>query len=421
MASGAAVMVACLAAVPLAVSSASAAAPSAGTAGLVGSAGSAVGPNRDDAALRAALQAVVNAGATGAIGLVDDGTDVSAVAVGAARLDPRRPLHVRDEVRVGSITKSVIATITLQLVGEGRLQLGDTVERWLPGMVPNGTAITLRMLLNHTSGIFDYVNDADWHAAVLADPYRYWSPQELVAVGTAHPPAFAPGQGLAYSNTGYILIGLVLEKVTGQPVQNLVLQRVVRPLHLHGTFFATSGRFRGPYAHGYFPPSLTGGGYLDVSSWPPSFAWTAGALVSTAPELARFYQALLSGRLLSPMLLQAMTTTVTSPAFPGYGSGLGIFSLEMPCGTVWGHEGGIPGYLSIAVNDRSGSRSAVVLVPTEPDEAIGGAFAAAVATAACQMVDHDLSRASRSAAASSLATRPLPAGPPASSRLRPVG
>jgi D-alanyl-D-alanine carboxypeptidase len=351
---------------------------------------------------------------------VDDGADVSAVAVGAARLDPRRPLRVRDEVRVGSITKTVIATITLQLASEGRLRLSDTVERWLPGMVPNGAAITIRMLLNHTSGIFDYLQDADWLAAVLANPYRSWSPQELVAVGTAHPPLFPPGQGLAYSNTGYILIGLVLEKVTGRPVQDLVRQRVVRPLRLHGTFFATSARFRGAYAHGYFPPSLTGAGYLDVSSWSPSLQWTAGALVSTAPDLVRFYQALLSGRLLGPALLHEMTTTVTGPDYPGIGVGLGIWSVETPCGTVWGHEGGAPGYKSFALNDRGGTRSAVVIAPTEPDEAITAAVAAAVTTAVCQMLDRDPSVTSQSAAAT-MAPRPLPAGPGARSRPRLVG
>ena len=386
---GVAAMVACLPAVSFAVPSAFAESPSAGTSRLVGSAGSAVHPGDSDAALRAALQAVVDAGATGAIGLVDDGTDVSAVAVGAARLGTGRPLRVRDEVRVGSITKTVIAAITLQLVGEGRLRLKDTVERWLPGMVPNGAAITIRMLLKHTSGIFDYVADADWLASALADPYRSWSPQELVAVATAHPAMFPPGQGLAYSNTGYILIGLVLENVTGQPVQDLVSERVIRPLGLHRTSFATSAGFRGPYAHGYFPPSLTGDGYLDTSSWSPSIAWAAGALVSTAPDLARFYQALLSGRLLSPALLRVMTGTVTSPAYAGIGIGLGIWSVETPCGTVWGHEGGIPGYKSFALNDRGGTRSAVVLVPTELDEAIGAAFEAAVATAVCRMLDRD--------------------------------
>jgi D-alanyl-D-alanine carboxypeptidase len=369
---GAAAMVACLAAAQLAVPSASAAAPS-----------------DDDAALRAALEAVVDAGATGAIGLVDAGANVSATAVGVARLDPPRPLRVSDQVRAGSIAKTVIATITLQLVGEGRLRLDDTIERWLPGMVPNGAAITIRMLLNHTSGIFDYTADPDWNAAVFADPDRHWSPQELVAVGTAHSPLFPPGQGLAYSNTGYILIGLVLEKVTGQPVQDLMWQRVVRPLHLHGTFLATSARFRGAYAHGYFPPSLTGDGYLDASSFHPSIGWAAGALVSTAPDLARFYQALLSGRLLTPALLNEMTTTVTGPDYPGIGVGLGIWSVETPCGTVWGHEGGIPGYKTFALNDRGGTRSAVVIVPTELDDAIGAAFEVAVATAVCQMLDRD--------------------------------
>jgi len=248
------------------------------------------------------------------------------------------------------------------------------------------------MLLNHTSGIFDYTDDADFFASLLADPYRYWSPQELVAVANAHPPLFAPGQGWSYSNTGYILIGLVLEKVTGQPVEDLVSQRVVRPLHLNSTFFATSARFRGPYAHGYAPPSITGSGYLDTSSWPPSWAWAAGALVSNAADLARFYQALLSGRLLSPSLMQAMTTTVDTGL--GYRYGLGIYTRETPCGTVWGHDGNIPGYVSIALNDRTGSRRAVVLVPTQPDEDIAAAFEAAVATAVCRMFDRDPSVAS---------------------------
>jgi D-alanyl-D-alanine carboxypeptidase len=181
----------------------------------------------------------------------------------------------------------------------------------------------------------------------------------------------------------------VLEKETGQPVQDLVWQRVVRPLHLHGTFLATSARFRGAYAHGYFPPSLTGDGYLDASSFHPSIGWAAGALVSTAPDLARFYQALLSGRLLTPALLNEMTTTVTGPDYPGIGLGLGIWSVETPCGTVWGHLGGIPGYKTFALNDRGGTRSAAVIVPTELDDAIGAAFEVAVATAVCQMLGRD--------------------------------
>ena len=382
-------ILACFAATGFAVPSASAAWPSDGADGLLVSARSTVYRGDDDAALNAALRAVVDAGASGAIGLVDEGADVSTKAVGTAELGTDLPLRVGYEVRAGSITKTVIGAITLQLVSERRLRLSDTVELWLPGMVPNGEAITIRMLLRHTSGIFDYVEDADWNAAVFADPHRYWSPQELVAIGTSHPPLFPPGEGVRYSNTGYILIGLILKKATGQSLKDLVAQRVVEPLGLRRTFFATSAGFTGPYAHGYFPPSFTGDGYVDASSWSPSILGAAGALVSTAREVTRFYQALLSGRLLSPRLVDVMMRRVFSPAYPGIGIGLGIWSVETPCGRVWGHEGGTPGYKSFALNDRNGTRSAVVMVPTEPDDKIGPAFEAAVATAVCEMLDHE--------------------------------
>jgi D-alanyl-D-alanine carboxypeptidase len=113
-------------------------------------------------------------------------------------------------------------------------------------------------------------------------------------------------------------------------------------LHLNSTYFSTSASFCGRYAHGYYPPSFTGAGYLDTSAWSPSIEWAAGALISNAADLARFYQALLSGHLLSPPLLREMTTTFTTPAYPGYGMGLGIFSIDTPCCAAWGHQGGTP-------------------------------------------------------------------------------
>jgi D-alanyl-D-alanine carboxypeptidase len=352
-----------------------------------------------DRGLRSALRAVVDAGATGVIARVDDGDDVTRIGVGAARLDPYRAIGTDDEVRVGSITKSMVATVALQLVGEGRLALDDTLQQWLPGVVPGADQITIRMLLNHTSGIYNYTDDPDFIPAVLANPYRYWSPAELIAVATSHPPVFAPGTSWSYSNTNYILVGLVLEKITGTPIQTLLARRIIRPLHLRGTFFATSGAFGGPYAHGYLPPSLTGAGYVDASGWPPSWAWAAGAVVSTAPDLARFYRALLSGRLLTPRLLAQMTTTVE--VAPGFGYGLGIYTQETPCGTVWGHDGGIPGYVSFAFTDRTGARSAVVLLPTQPDDAIAASGQRALEAVVCAMFDRpvpDPAAAARSAA-----------------------
>jgi D-alanyl-D-alanine carboxypeptidase len=358
------------------------------------------GPGASDSALRTAMLATLDAGATGMIARVDDGHDVTRIGVGVARLDPPHRIRTGDQVRVGSITKSLVATVALQLVGEGRLRLGDTVERWLPGLIPGGDEITIRMLLNHTSGIYNYTDDPGFIPAIAADPYRYWSPRELVAIATSHEPLFEPGAGWSYSNTGYILVGLVLEKVTGTPIQTLLNRRVIKPLHLHDTFFATSGRFRGSYAHGYFPPSITGAGYLDVSGWPPSWAWAAGAVVSNADDLARFYTALMSGRLLKPWLLKQMTTTVD--VGEGFGYGLGIYTMSTPCGEIWGHDGGIPGYVSFAYTDRRGSRSSVVLLPTEPDDAIVTAGQPVIGIAVCMMLGQPVPSADRARSATLL-------------------
>ena len=363
------------------------------------------------AALEAAMQATVEAGATGVSAMIDDGDEVTRLAVGSAQLDPLIALRPTDQARVGSITKTAIAVIALQLVGEGTLTLGDTIESWLPGMVPNGGSITIRMLLNHTSGIFNYTDDSDFFASVLADPYRHWRPREVIAVAVSHPPLFPPGTSWSYSNTGYILLGLVLQKATDESISDLVRQRVVRPLDLDNTYFANSARFRGSYAHGYAPPSVTGDGYQDLSRWSPSWAWAAGSLVSNPPDLARFYQALLSGRLLSPALLRTMTTTV-SPG-PGFAYGFGIFALDTPCGRVWGHDGGIPGYVSFAMNTIEGTRSAVVLMPTQPDSAIASAVEEVLVTAACAMFRQPVPAvapaAPRTAAMPGFARHPVPA------------
>jgi D-alanyl-D-alanine carboxypeptidase len=333
--------------------------------------------------LHAALQAVVDAGATGIIGQVDDGHRVVRAAAGKAVLDPPQAARVTDQSRVGSITKTFVATVTLQLVGERKLSLEDSVERWLPGVVPAGNGITVRQLLNHTSGVFDYTEDEAWLVEAFSDTDRVWAPEELVAVATAHPPLFDPGQGWSYSNTNYILAGMILERVTGCSVEDLIERRIARPLHLRDTYLATTAEFRGSHLHGYYPPSVTGAGYEDTSGWAPTWAWAAGALVSTPKDLARFYEALLSGRLLRPALLRQMTDTVEIQ--PGFGYGLGLYYRDTPCGMVWGHDGGVPGYVSVSYTDRAGRRSAVTLLPTEPDEAIGVAADTAFYTAVCQM------------------------------------
>jgi D-alanyl-D-alanine carboxypeptidase len=361
-----------------------------------------------DLQLRTALDAVVAAGASGVVLRVDDGHRTTRLAAGAARLEPRVPMRPDARLRVGSITKTFVATVVLQLAGEGRLSLDDSVERWLPGLVPGGDAITLRQLLNHTSGIFNYTDDEAFVSAIYTDPLREYTPRELVGIATAQPPLFAPGAGWSYSNTGYVLLGLVLERVTHRPLASLLRQRVIGPLGLRDTYLPRRDPdLRGYHARGYFPPSLSDqippprGGpdrYVDVTRISPTAVGAAGALVSNADDLRRFYRALLGGRLLRPAQLAEMKTMVQVQ--PGFGYGLGLYTAATPCGQVWGHDGGVPGYVTIAWHDESGRRGVVVGLPTQPDEAIGVAFDAALTVAACRMLGKPVPEAAAPAATS---------------------
>jgi D-alanyl-D-alanine carboxypeptidase len=338
-----------------------------------------------DADLRSALAGIVAAGATGASLRVDDGRGSVRLAAGAARLDPHEALRPGARMRVGSVTKTFVATVVLQLAGERRLRLDDTVERWLPGLVPDGGRITLRQLLNHTSGTFDVVDDEAFFQGVLADPLREYTPRQLVGIATAHPPVFAPGAGWSYSSTNYVLLGLVAERATHRSVPTLVRQRITGPLGLRDTFLpARSPDIPGVHAHGYLPPSMTGGTYRDITRVSPTALGSGGALVSTPDDLRRFYRALLGGRLLRPAQLAEMRTT--TPAWPGYGYGLGLYTRTTPCGQIWGHDGGAPGYETIAWNDASGRRGFVLAVPTLPDDAIEVADEAAITAATCRML-----------------------------------
>src|SRR3954468_4066681 len=186
--------------------------------------------------LQRALDDVVAAGASGMTLRVDDGRRSYRLASGQARPGPGRAMRPAARLRVGSITKTFVSTVTLQLVAERRLSLNDTVERWQPGLVPGGRSITIRQLLNHTSGIFNYTDDQAFVQQLLAHPLRAVTPQQLIDVANAHAPVFAPGTGWSYSNTNYIVMGLILQRVTHRPVSTLLRQRIVRPLGLRHTY-----------------------------------------------------------------------------------------------------------------------------------------------------------------------------------------
>src|SRR5215467_14667506 len=311
-------------------------------------------------AFPAAIQQIVNDGVPGAIGLARHGSQVTVTTSGLADVATQTPMAAGDRVRVGSVTKTFVATVVLQLVAEHRLSLSDTVDQWLPGLVPHGGNITLQELLQHTSGIYSYTNDPGFLQALLSDPTRVWRPEELVHIAVAHPPLFPPGTSFAYSNTDYVLLGMIIQAATGHPVGQQLRARIFRPLGLGDSYFPYANpQLRKPYAHGYLL-NQPGTGPVDTTVMSPSWAGAAGGIVSTAADIARFYTALLTGKLLPAAQLQQMMTT--TPTGQGDNYGLGIDSVSLPCGTVWGHTGDFPGYLSNPFTTTDGSSQAVVLV-----------------------------------------------------------
>jgi D-alanyl-D-alanine carboxypeptidase len=333
------------------------------TAAARPSAGTAAPPS-----LRQLAKSMVAVGSPGALVYVRDAKGARVGTAGYANLRTRERLRGDHAFRVGSITKTFVATVVLQLVAEGVVRLDDSVEQWLPGLVPNGRAITVRQLLNHTSGIYNYTDDPAVIRSLARNPLANWTPAALVQVATAHRPLFAPGTSWSYSNTGYILLGLVVEKATGQPLAGELRRRVFEPLALTRTSLPEAPTLAPPFARGYLPPgnglvATPRGRPRDVTAWSPSWAWAAGALVSTAADLARFYAALVRGELLAPAQLAELKTTVPVLGGPDQ-YGLGLMRTPLTCATAWGHGGAVPGYTALAFSSEDGSHQAVVLVNT---------------------------------------------------------
>ncbi|GCB46163.1 D-alanyl-D-alanine carboxypeptidase [Streptomyces sp. NL15-2K] len=330
----------------------------------------------DREGLRKRLDDVVATGAVGALVEVRDERGVWRGTSGVAELGTTRAVPVRGQFRVGSITKTFVATVALQLVGEGRLQLDDTVEAWLPGAVPDGHRITVRQLLNHTSGLYDYKRTLPMppEPEFLDDRWRTWTAAEQVRRAVANPPSFQPpGSDYEYSNTGYLLIGQIIEKVTGRSYAEEIERRVIRPLRLRDTLLpGTSPHIRGPHPHGYVPIQRHGETRLvDYTAMNPSVMGAGGEMISTAKDLNRFIAALLGGRLLPGHLLDEMKT----PGVAHRKYGLGLAWQDTSCGVrVYGNDGDALAYQSwsFSTEDRR-RRVTVALTPdfrADPDDAV---------------------------------------------------
>ncbi|UKD51151.1 beta-lactamase family protein [Amycolatopsis sp. FU40] len=302
--------------------------------------------------VRTVAQEAVSAGATGVqIRSVRDGHSRT-VTAGVSELDSRKPLSPTGRFRIGSTTKSFVATVTMQLVAEHRLGLDTPVERYLPGLLPRGNEITVRMLLQHTSGLYNYLRTISLASTDLEKVrYQHFSPEQLVAIATAQPLDFPPGSKYSYSNTNYTVLGMLIERTTGHAWGDEVAKRILRPLGMHDTTVpGDRTRIPGRHAHGY---QEMNGKLVDVSELNPSVAGAAGEIISTTADLDKFVEALATGRLVPPALLGQMTTPRS--AIDEYG--LGLQTRTTPCGIpVFGHTGGIPGYGTVAFTSADGKR-----------------------------------------------------------------
>jgi len=288
------------------------------------------------------------------------------------------------QVRIGSNTKTFTAVVVLQLVAEGKIGLDSSVDTYLPGLVRgkaiDGRRITVRQLLQHTSGLPEYgihFDDGEIRN-------RYFEPRELLDTALRHKADAAPGKKWGYSNTNYVLAGLIVQKVTGRPLAEEMDRRIIKRIGLRHTYFPTPGEMtiREPHPQGYHR-SAAGAPLRDFTEMDPSAGWAAGQLISTNSDLNRFFTALLAGRLLPAPQLADMRTTVPAGT-SGLRYGLGLTSRPLPCGGVyWGHGGDIAGYETRGGVTDDGRAANVTVTSIPTDEAAMRHVGDAVARALC--------------------------------------
>lgn len=264
-------------------------------------------------------------------------------ASGWANHAQTQPMLINDAFRVGSITKVFTATMILQLVEAGDLSLDDAVSDILPQMMrnfANSELITVRQLLNHTSGVPEYASSDNFMQLGNEDISRDWSPDELIHLAERQPTQFYPAQGWEYTNTNYILLGMLIETITRQSFAQNLDQRILTPLNMTNTYLAPLDSPPVDVVEGH-------SSFIDPAIFNPSFVWSAGAVVSNAQDLLIFSQALFAGSLFQqPDTLPMMLDFVTTGRDAETEWGLGVFQQESPLGIYWGHDGALAGYLS---------------------------------------------------------------------------
>ncbi|MFH8575333.1 beta-lactamase family protein [Streptomyces zaomyceticus] len=354
------------------------------TAGALAPHAATAAPKPDN--VQQGLNALVRDGQPAALATVRNGAGrTRTYTAGVGDLSTGAKVPRDGQVRIGSNTKTFTAVVVLQLVGEGKVDLDASVDTYLPGLVRgkgiDGREITVRQLLQHTSGIPDYGADVGDEEML----HRYFEPRDLVDLALKHEGEFPPGKKWSYSNTNYVLAGLIVQKVTGRPLAEEVDRRVVKRIGLRHTYFPGQGdrTIREAHPKGYHRMKA-GEPLRDFTQIDPSAGWAAGQMISTNSDLNRFFGALLGGDLLLREAERAAMRTTVPIGGTQFHYGLGLMKRPLSCGGFyWGHGGDITGYETRGgvTDDGRAASVAVTSIPTE--EAGSEGVSRVVDTALC--------------------------------------
>ncbi|MFD5074075.1 serine hydrolase domain-containing protein [Streptomyces sp. NPDC058371] len=338
----------------------------------------------DMAGLDEVLRTALTQGAPGAMARIDDNGTVRTAAEGVADRSTGRALSTDDRFRVGSVTKSFSAVVLLQLVDEGKVDLDTSVNAYLPGLLPDDR-ITVRHVLSHRSGLYDYTNDmfaqtVPGFEAVRNKVYTY---RQLVDLSLRKPLNNAPGAAYSYSNTNFVVVGMLIEKLTGHAVSTEYQNRIIEPLNLTDTSYVhPATALAGRHANGYLTPDAAGAALVDSTEQTVSWAQSAGAVISNTRDLDTFFSALLAGRLTSAAQLTQMRQWVPVNSTQGYG--LGLRRRDLSCGvSVYGHTGTVQGFYTYAFTAEDGSRSITALANTSNNATVLNTMAGTLESAFC--------------------------------------
>ncbi|QOV33591.1 beta-lactamase family protein [Streptomyces ferrugineus] len=341
-------------------------------------------PAPDIAGVWDVLRTVRKRGAPGAIARIDDGAKTHWAALGVADRRTKRAISNADRFRIGSVTKIFSAVVLLQLADERKLDLDAPVNRYLPGLLPDNR-ITVRHVLSHRSGLYDYTNDmfartVPGFEAVRAKVFTY---RQLVNRSLSRPRTTKPGGAYSYSNTNFVVAGMLIEKLTGRSVRTEYRERIIEPLHLRDTFYVhPRTKIPGRHARGYLTPDTAGAALVDATEQTVSWAQSAGAVISTTKDLNTFLSALLGGRLTSRAQLAQMQRWVPAGGTQSYG--LGLRRRELSCGvSVYGHTGAVQGYYTYAFASKDGRRSLAALANASNNGTVLNSMGGALESAFC--------------------------------------